>query len=255
MEATPTAPIGSCAALSSTVSVSPPSGARNPPSTKILPSQAARCSSSCIGVPLSSIARADNVCHTVATRVAAWQDRQAMASLADISRRAGTSVATASRVLNGSTHPVSEATRARVMEAAADLGYQPSALARALVTRSSRIIGVIVNDIVDPYFAEIARGVEDVAGRSGHLVMVCNADHRVEAESEYVAGPARLPRRGAGVRRLGRAGRRGERAARAGRRGRADPRRARRLPRAARLPRPAPRGRQRGRRRATSPST
>ena len=90
-----------------------------------------------------------------------------MASLADISRRAGTSVATASRVLNGSTHPVSEATRARVLEAAADLGYAPSALAQALVTRSSRIIGVIVNDIVDPYFAEIARGVEDVAGRDG----------------------------------------------------------------------------------------
>ena len=109
-----------------------------------------------------------------------------MASLADISRRAGTSIATASRVLNGSTHPVSEATRARVLEAAADLGYAPSALAQALVTRSSRIIGVIVNDIVDPYFAEIARGVEDVAGRMGRLVMVCNADHRVEAEIEYV---------------------------------------------------------------------
>ena len=130
-----------------------------------------------------------------------------MASLADISRRAGTSVATASRVLNGSTHPVSEATRARVMEAAADLGYQPSALAQALVQRSSRIIGVIVNDIVDPYFAEIARGVEDVAGRNGHLVMVCNADHRVEAEIEYVRRAARLPRGGTGVRRLGCAGR------------------------------------------------
>src|SRR5215213_11859762 len=122
----------------------------------------------------------------------AWQERgprgrlAGIASLADISRRAGTSVATASRVLNGSKHPVSEATRARVLEAAADLGYAPSALAQALVTRSSRIIGVIVNDIVDPYFAEIARGVEDVAGRSGHLVMVCNADHRIEAEIEYV---------------------------------------------------------------------
>jgi LacI family transcriptional regulator len=109
-----------------------------------------------------------------------------MASLADISRRAGTSVATASRVLNGSTHPVSDATRARVMQAAADLGYAPSALAQALVARSSRIIGVIVNDIVDPYFAEIARGVEDVAGRMGYLVMVCNADHRPEVEVEYV---------------------------------------------------------------------
>jgi LacI family transcriptional regulator len=109
-----------------------------------------------------------------------------MASLADVSRRAGTSVATASRVLNGSSHPVSDATRARVLQAAAELGYAPSALAQALVTRSSRIIGVIVNDIVDPYFAEIARGVEDVAGRMGYLVMVCNADHRVEAEIEYV---------------------------------------------------------------------
>jgi LacI family transcriptional regulator, galactose operon repressor len=109
-----------------------------------------------------------------------------MASLADISRRAGTSVATASRVLNGSKHPVSDATRARVMQAAADLGYAPSALARALVTRSSRIIGVIVNDIVDPYFAEIARGVEDVAGRMGYLVMICNADRRPEAELEYL---------------------------------------------------------------------
>ena len=77
-------------------------------------------------------------------------------------------------------------TRARVLAAAADLGYAPSALAQALVQRSSRIIGVIVNDIVDPYFAEIARGVEDVAGRMGYLVMVCNADRRPEAELEYV---------------------------------------------------------------------
>jgi LacI family transcriptional regulator len=115
----------------------------------------------------------------------AWQTRP-IASLADISRRAGTSVATASRVLNGSTHPVSAETRARVLAAAADLGYAPSALAQALVSRSSRIIGVIVNDIVDPYFAEIARGVEDVAGRMGYLVMVCNADRRPEAELQYV---------------------------------------------------------------------
>lgn len=109
-----------------------------------------------------------------------------MASLADISRRAGVSLATASRVLNGSTHPVSEPTRARVVQAAADLGYAPSLLAQALASRSSRIIGVIVNDIVDPYFAEIARGVEDVAADAGYLVMVCNADHRPDVEIEYV---------------------------------------------------------------------
>jgi LacI family transcriptional regulator len=109
-----------------------------------------------------------------------------MASLADISRRAGVSVATASRVLNGSSHPVSEATRRRVLAAADELGYRPSELARALVKRTSRIVGVIVGDIVDPYFAEIARGVEDVAARDGYLTMVCNADRRPAAELAHL---------------------------------------------------------------------
>jgi LacI family transcriptional regulator len=95
--------------------------------------------------------------------------RAGRGSLADVSRRAGVSTATASRVLNRSTHPVSAATRERVMEAARVLGYSPSALARALVTRRTRIIGVIVGDVVDPYFAQITRGVEDVAGRAGYL--------------------------------------------------------------------------------------
>jgi LacI family transcriptional regulator len=105
-----------------------------------------------------------------------------VASLSDISRHAGVSIATCSRVLNGSAHPVSEATRTRVLEAAQELGYAPSALARALVTRSSRIIGVIVGDIVDPYFAEIARGVEEVAADLDYLTMVCSAEVGTDAE-------------------------------------------------------------------------
>jgi LacI family transcriptional regulator, galactose operon repressor len=114
------------------------------------------------------------------------RSHQAMASLADISRRAGVSLATASRVLSGSTHPVSEPTRERVLAAARELGYAPSALARALVTRNSRIIGVIVGNIVDPYFAEIARGIEDVAGRMGYLTMLCSADRSSTAELEHL---------------------------------------------------------------------
>jgi LacI family transcriptional regulator, galactose operon repressor len=109
-----------------------------------------------------------------------------MASLADISRRAGVSIATASRVLNGSAHPVSDSTRERVLAAAEELGYRPSELARALVKRTSRIVGVIVGDIVDPYFAEIARGVEDVAARVGYLTMVCNAERRPAAELAHL---------------------------------------------------------------------
>jgi LacI family transcriptional regulator len=114
------------------------------------------------------------------------RSRSERGSLADVSRRAGVSTATASRVLNGSPHPVSAATRERVMQAAHDLSYSPSALARALVTRRTRIIGVIVGDVVDPYFAEITRGVEDCAGRAGYLTIVCNADRRPAVEREYL---------------------------------------------------------------------
>ena len=108
-------------------------------------------------------------------------------SLAHVAQAAGVSIATASRVLNGSSHPVSDATRERVLDAARELGYSPSALARALVTRRSRIIGVMVGDIVDAYFAEVTRGVEDVAGRAGYMTIVCNADRRTEVEIEQLA--------------------------------------------------------------------
>ena len=89
-------------------------------------------------------------------------------------------------MLNGSSHPVSDATRNRVLAAAEELGYRPSELARALVKRTSRIVGVIVGDIVDPYFAEIARGVDHVAAAAGHLTMVCNTDRRPEAELAHL---------------------------------------------------------------------
>jgi LacI family transcriptional regulator len=115
------------------------------------------------------------------------KDRRSSGSLAHVARQAGVSIATASRVLNGSSHPVAEATRERVLEAAGELGYSPSALARALVTRRSRIIGVMVGDIVDPYFAEITRGVEDIAGRAGYMTIVCNADRRTELEIDQLA--------------------------------------------------------------------
>lgn len=105
-----------------------------------------------------------------------------MASLEDVATHAEVSVATASRVLNGSRHPVSDATRAKVHAWATELGYQPSAVAQALATKQSRIIGVIVEDSADPYFAEITRGVEDVASREGYLTIVCNADRKIDVE-------------------------------------------------------------------------
>src|SRR6266542_389881 len=90
-----------------------------------------------------------------------------MPGIVDVARKAGVSITTVSRTFNPvSDYPVAQATRQRVLAAAAALQYSPSALARALVTRRSRIVGVLVGDIVDPYFAEIVHGIEDVARRS-----------------------------------------------------------------------------------------
>ncbi|MFI0370039.1 LacI family DNA-binding transcriptional regulator [Actinomadura sp. 1N219] len=105
-----------------------------------------------------------------------------MSSLAEVARAAGVSVSTASRVLTGSSHPISAKTRAKVVAVAEELGYSPSALARALVSRSSRLMGVLVSDIVNPYFSVIARGVDDVASRAGYVTMLCNVDRRTTTE-------------------------------------------------------------------------
>ena len=110
-----------------------------------------------------------------------------MASITEVARRAGVSITTVSRVLNPvSDYPVAPATRRRVLAAASALQYSPSALARALVTRRSRMVGVLLGDIVDPYFAEIVRGIEDVARRAGYLVVICNTSRDPGTERRYV---------------------------------------------------------------------
>jgi LacI family transcriptional regulator len=109
-----------------------------------------------------------------------------MASITDVAKRARVSITTVSRVLSGSSHPVSEPTKAKVLEAAAALNYSPSALAQAMVTRATRIVGVIIGDATDPYFAAIVRGIEDVARQHGYLVIVCNSDRVPEIELEYL---------------------------------------------------------------------
>lgn len=106
--------------------------------------------------------------------------------LRDVARQAGVSLATASRVVSNADYPVSDAVRERVLRTVDELDYTPSALARALVTRHSRLLAVIVGDIADPYFAEIARGVEDVARQAGYLTFVCSTDRTAATELQYI---------------------------------------------------------------------
>ena len=109
-----------------------------------------------------------------------------MASITDVARLAGVSIATASRVVAASGYPVSPATRERVLDAARTLDYVPNALARGLLKSQIPLVGVIVHDITDPYFNEVVRGVEDAAAPGGHLVITCSSDRDPERENSYV---------------------------------------------------------------------
>lgn len=83
-------------------------------------------------------------------------------------------------------YPVSAATRERVLDAARELDYVPNALARGLLKSQIPVVGVIVHDITDPYFAEVVRGVEDAASARGYLVITCSSERNAQRESSYV---------------------------------------------------------------------
>jgi DNA-binding LacI/PurR family transcriptional regulator len=98
------------------------------------------------------------------------------ASIRDVARLAGLSPGTASRVLSGSSYPVSDDARQRVEEAARALNYVTNSAARTLVTGRSEIVGAIVHDITDPFFSGVVRGLQDAAVADGLVVLVGNDD-------------------------------------------------------------------------------
>ncbi|MEU9557161.1 LacI family DNA-binding transcriptional regulator [Streptomyces fumanus] len=108
-----------------------------------------------------------------------------MASIKDVAAEAGVSVATVSRVLNG--HPsVSAQARTRVLAAVAALGYRPNAVARSLRTDQTRTLGLVISDVLNPYFTELARSVEEEARALGYSVIIGNADERPELQDHHV---------------------------------------------------------------------
>jgi LacI family transcriptional regulator len=108
-----------------------------------------------------------------------------VANIYDVARKARVSVATVSAVVNDSAY-VSPLLKARVLGAVRDLGYHPNLLARSLAKRQTRTIGVIVPDIVNPFWPEVIRGAEDRAHASGYTLLLSNSDDNPEKEALYL---------------------------------------------------------------------
>lgn len=108
-------------------------------------------------------------------------------TLADVARQAGVSLATASRVLNGSSRTVGKANADRVLRAASELGYSPNLSAQATARGSTRTVALVVSDVADPYFSTLAAGVLDRAEAEGLIVTMAVADRSQEQERRIVA--------------------------------------------------------------------
>lgn len=107
-----------------------------------------------------------------------------MATIYDVARLAGVSPATVSRVFNGLG--VSSKRAEIVRAAAAELNFTPNRMARSLRRQESEVIALVIPDIENPYFTEMARGVEDVASEAGYSVVLCNSDSDRAKESTYL---------------------------------------------------------------------
>src|SRR5690606_9725771 len=117
-----------------------------------------------------------------AKRLARWP----MATIKDVAKAAGVSTATVSAVINDSAY-VSPELRMRVLNAVAELHYQPSRAARNLKSGRSQLIGLAVADLANPFYARIVYAAEAAAGAWGYSLVIFNSDEKPEAEKRILA--------------------------------------------------------------------
>ncbi|ALS27431.1 catabolite control protein A [Paenibacillus sp. 32O-W] len=103
----------------------------------------------------------------------------------DVAREAGVSMATVSRVVNNNPN-VKPQTRKKVYEAIERLGYRPNAVARGLASKKTTTVGVVIPDISNAIFAEVARGIEDIANMYHYNIILCNSDKKKEKEIRVI---------------------------------------------------------------------
>lgn len=110
---------------------------------------------------------------------------QRKSTLKDVAELAGVSTATVSHVLNDSKY-VGDALKQKVLDAVEELNYVPNSLAKSLRMRESKLIGLMISDISNPFFSLVVRGIEDGLAKNDYNVLLCNTDNTYATEMEYL---------------------------------------------------------------------
>ncbi|MGG4489075.1 LacI family DNA-binding transcriptional regulator [Metabacillus idriensis] len=112
-------------------------------------------------------------------------DKKMKATLKDVANLAGVSTATVSNVTNN-TKFVSEDVKRKVLDAMETLNYRPNALAKSLRVQETKLIGVLISDITNPFFSKVVRGIEYEANKNGYNILLCNTESNAVKEQEYL---------------------------------------------------------------------
>lgn len=107
-------------------------------------------------------------------------------TIKEIAEIANVSSATVSKVLNDKAPYISDETKKKIFEIARREGYIPNAVAKSLKVKSTKTIGIIIPDVMNLFFSELARGIEDAAEKRGYSVILCNSDNNEEKEKKYI---------------------------------------------------------------------
>ena len=107
-------------------------------------------------------------------------------TIKEIAKLADVSIATVSKVVNNKDEKISAATRERVLAIIKETGYVPNRVASSMVTKRTNTIGLLIPDIANPFFPELARGAEDLANKLGYMLILCNSDNKVAKEDAYL---------------------------------------------------------------------
>lgn len=103
----------------------------------------------------------------------------------DVAKEANVSIATVSKVIN-KTGRISEKTKRRVLDVMKELDYQPNMLASALMGKQTKTIGLLIPDLANPFFSELARSIEDRGHELGYNLVICSTDYQTDKENKYL---------------------------------------------------------------------